>query len=219
MQKLTPLNQPVSLSKMAYDAIRRFILSGQMKHDEIYNEMGIAKELGISRTPVREALLELSSQGLITFLPRKGLKVNKLTDRDIDEIFEVRKAIELAAVERISKNADTFDLSLIETSLEDMRKAAADKNYLRFMDLDLSFHMAFCELTGNRRMLAIMQNIHDMIHMLGTQSLAKDDRMEEAIREQENILEAVRHGKTMEARVLMEAHLERSKASAEKATG
>ena len=85
---------------MAYNALRDAISNGNLRHDEIYNEIALAKELGISRTPVREALLELSSQELVTFLPRRGVIVNSFTDKDIEEVFELRKAIELAAVEK-----------------------------------------------------------------------------------------------------------------------
>ena len=102
MPKFSAIEQPESLAKMAYEAIRKSILSGQWKIGELYNEKAIAADLGISRTPVREAFLELASQDLITFLPRRGLMINRFTRRDVAEIFELRKAIELLAVEKIT---------------------------------------------------------------------------------------------------------------------
>ena len=81
MVSLAAIVQPLPLTRLAYERLRESILSGQMAPGEIYNEMALAKEMGVSRTPVREALLELSSQGLVTFLPRKGVQVNYFTER------------------------------------------------------------------------------------------------------------------------------------------
>lgn len=98
--KSLEINQPESLSKMAYNALRNMILDGHFRRGEIYSEMAFANELGISITPVRKALLELSSKDLITFMPRRGVIVNSFTDQDIEDVFELRKAIELAAVQK-----------------------------------------------------------------------------------------------------------------------
>lgn len=210
MLNFTPLNQPESLSKMAYEAIRSSILSGEMNSDEIYNEMKIAKNLGISRTPVREALLELSSQGLITFLPRKGLVVNKFTAKDIQDIFEIREAIELAAVEKISKNASSLKFDDLKDIIDAQRKAAAKQEHGKFVELDRAFHMALGRLTDNRRIEAIMQNIRDFVHLMGLRAIALEGRMEEVIQEHESVYNAIRQGKSMEARVLMDSHLKKS---------
>ena len=175
MPKFAALKQPESLAKMAYEAIRQSILSGQWKIGELYNEKAIAADLGISRTPVREALLELASQDLIIFLPRRGLMVNRFTRHDVDEIFELRKAIELAAVEKITVAAPPFDLFEIEEALLSQRKAVKQKDYLAFMEADRLFHTSFSELTKNRRLIAILDNIRDMIHVMGAKALALEE--------------------------------------------
>ena len=186
-----------------------------MNTDEIYNEMKIAKNLGISRTPVREALLELSSQGLVTFLPRKGLVVNKFNARDINEIFEIREAIELATVEKICKHAPPNGLDGLKDILDAQRKAANEDNHPEFVELDREFHVALCRLTDNRRIEAVMQNIRDFMHLMGLRAVAMEGRMAEVIREHEVVLDAIRQGRPMEARVLMDYHLKRSKKAVE----
>ena len=204
MPKFAAIKQPESLAKMAYEAIRQSILSGQWKIGELYNEKAIAADLGISRTPVREALLELASQDLIIFLPRRGLMINRFTRRDVDEIFEVRKAIELAAVEKIVKTSPPFDLFEIEESLLNQRKAVKQKDYLAFMEADRLFHTSFSELTNNRRIITILENIRDMIHVMGVKALALEGRALEVIEEHQTILEAVKKGNIEEARRTME---------------
>jgi len=211
MPKLAAIKQPESLAKMAYEAIRKSILSGQWKIGEIYNEKAIAADLGISRTPVREALLELASQDLIIFLPRRGLMVNRFTRRDVDEIFEVRKAIEMAAVEKITQTSPPFDLLEIEESLFSQRKALKQKDYLAFMEADRLFHTRFSELTNNRRIIAILDNIRDMIHVMGVQALALEGRAHAVIEEHLAIFRAVKNGDIEEARRAMAYHLDQSK--------
>ena len=211
MLKFAAIKQPESLARMAYEAIRQSILSGQWKLGELYNEKAIAADLGISRTPVREALLELASQDLIIFLPRRGLMVNRFTRRDVDEIFELRKAIELAAVEKITVAAPPFDLFEIEESLLNQRKAVKQKDYLAFMEADRLFHTSFSELTNNRRLIAILDNIRDMIHVMGAKALALEGRAIEVIEEHQTIFEAVKKGNIEEARRSMAYHLDQSK--------
>ena len=211
MPKFAAIKQPESLAKMAYEAIRQSILSGQWKIGELYNEKAIAADLGISRTPVREALLELASQDLIIFLPRRGLMVNRFTRHDVDEIFELRKAIELAAVEKITVAAPPFDLFEIEEALLSQRKAVRQKDYLAFMEADRLFHTSFSELTKNRRLIAILDNIRDMIHVMGAKALALEGRAVEVIKEHQTIFEAVKKGNIEEARRTMAYHLDQSK--------
>jgi DNA-binding GntR family transcriptional regulator len=211
MPKFAAIKQPESLAKMAYEAIRQSILSGQWKIGEQYNEKAIAADLGISRTPVREALLELASQDLIIFLPRRGLMLNRFTRRDVDEIFEVRKAIELAAVEKIVKTSPPFDLFEIEESLLNQRKAVKQKDYLAFMEADRLFHTGISELTNNRRIISILDNIRDMIHVMGAKALALEGRALEVIEEHQTICEAVKKGNIEAARRAMAYHLDQSK--------
>jgi DNA-binding GntR family transcriptional regulator len=215
MPRFEAIEQPESLSKKAYEAIRKSILSGDWKIGEIYNEKAIAADLGISRTPVREALLELASQGLIIFLPRRGLMVNRFTRRDVDEIFELRKAIELAAVVKITKASPPFDLFEIEESLLQQRKTAKQKDYLAFMQADRSFHTYFSKLTNNRRLIAILENLRDMIHLMGTNALSLEGRALVVIEEHQAIFDAVQKGNVEEARQAMEIHLEKSKEAVE----
>lgn len=215
MPKFSTIEQPESLAKKAHDAIRNSILSGDWKIGEIYNEKAIAGDLGISRTPVREALLELASQGLIVFLPRKGLMVNRFTRRDVDEIFELRKAIELAAVEKITRASPPVDLFEIEESLLKQRKAVNEKDYPAYMEADRLFHTRFSEFTNNRRLIAILENLRDMIHMMGYKALSLEGRALEVIEEHQAIFEAVKKGNVEDARRAMENHLEKSKGAVE----
>ena len=218
MPKLQAIDQPLPLAKMAYQALRDSIRTGHLKSGETYTEAALAKELQISRTPVREAFLELSAQGLVTFVPRRGILINHYTRGEVEEIFELRKAIELATVEKVAKASPPCDLHKIEKALNDQRKTFKKKDFLAFMEADRAFHTTFSELTNNQRFVTIVENIRDMIYVMGTQALAKEGRGEKVIAEHDRVLEAVRQGKPAQARTAMEDHLDQSNESVLRAT-
>ncbi|SMC65338.1 DNA-binding transcriptional regulator, GntR family [Desulfocicer vacuolatum DSM 3385] len=212
LEGLAELKKPVPLTKMAYDALRRSILTNQLTSDVIYNEKGLAQQLGISRTPVREALLELSSQGLVSFLPRKGVVVNKFTRKDIEEIFELRYLIELASVKKICRTWTADDLSGIEQCLEKQKQLLNQaENPITFMEIDRDFHVAISQLTGNKRLVSIIQNIRDILQLMGIRALTTRGRMEKVILEHANILGAIKKRDVEEALLQMRVHLDQSK--------
>jgi len=217
MPNLKSISQPVPLSKLAYDALLKSILSGRMRPDEIHNEMVLAKDLGISRTPVREALLELSVQGLVTFLPRKGVVVNQFTMKDIDEIFEVRRAIESAAVEKIAAVSPLPDLGPIKKMIDKQRDAKEKSDFMSYLKADRDYHVSFSKLTGNSRIVAISENLRNMIHLMGTQALMLEGRAEGVIREHEAIMAAIQNGDPEQARAAMIDHLLKSEAAVKEA--
>jgi len=210
MPRLKAITQPLPLAKMAYERLRDSILVGQLRGGEVYNEMSLAKELGISRTPVREALLELSAQDLVTFLPRKGVLIKHYNQRDVEEIFEIRRIIELAAIEKVAKALPAVDFSGIEKALSQQRRAARKKDYIVFLKADRKFHTIYFELTRNRRLVAMMGNIRDMIQAMGIEGLSKTGRAETVIQEHEQVFEALRQGNIDKAKTAMRYHLDRS---------
>lgn len=210
MSKLKSLDQPASLSKLAYDAILKSILSNAMRPDEIYNEMMLAKDLGISRTPVREALLELSGQGLVTFLPRKGIVVNRITENDVDEIFEIRRAIDSTAVEKLASVDPPPDTRLLQKSLEYQKDAVKQNDYWKYLRADRDFHVALAQLTGNKRLVAIAENIRNMVHLMGIQALELPGRTQEVLDEHMRILDAIVQRKPQQAREAIVDHLIKS---------
>ncbi len=177
--KLRAIRQPLPLAKIAYERLRDSILNGDLKPGEIYKEMNLARDFGISRTPSREGLLELSVHGLVTFLPRRGVKINHFTRRDVEEVFELRKAIELAIVEKISPGSTDINLAKLEKTFDSQVMAMKRGDRVAFLDEDRVFHATLAKLTQNHRLVSILENIRDMVHMMGLEALTRSGRMEE----------------------------------------
>jgi len=207
MTKLTKIDKPASLSTIAYDALRESILSFHLKQDVIYNEMAVAQELGLSRTPVREALLKLSSHGLVTFLPRKGFIISSYTLEDVKEIFELRQMVETAVAKKIAATVAPENLEQLNVYISIQYKAAANKDYHRFMYSDRDFHNYFFQLADNKRLLAIANNFQDLCHLMGASALKSGDRYDCVIQEHEAIVKALEGGNASQVEGAVSEHL------------
>ena len=212
--KLATVKVPQSLSRIAYDALKKAILEGRLRPGQVYNEMALARELGISRTPVREALLELSTLGFVRFLPRRGVMVNEFTEHDIIEIFEIRKAIETLAIEKACSVRTQEDLARVRTLITEQRVACENGDKLAYMEADRMFHVLLSQLAENKRIVLIVENMREMFHAMGLSTLCKAGRMETVIKEHQLIYEAIVLRQPHKAKVAMCSHLKKSQLAA-----
>lgn len=209
IKPLHKINKPESLATIAYKSLRYSILSFKLKQGTVYNEMSISQELGLSRTPVREALLRLSSEGLITFLPRKGFIVSSFTQKEIEEIFELRLILESRVIRKIARKISEEDLGKLREYIDLQHKAAAENDYHGFMLSDRAFHKTFFELANNSKLIEIMDNFQDICHMIGVCYLKVAGLYEKAIRDHETILECVESGDPDKAETAIVDHINR----------
>lgn len=208
---LNKINKPEPLAKTALKILRRSILTNELTTGVIYNEKSIASDLGISKTPVREALLELSSKRLIKFLPQKGLIINTFSNDEIDDAFEIRTALELFSIKKICLNYKTLDISPLVKNLAEQKKAVKTKDKLAFMEADRGYHIQFSRLTENQYLTDMMEDIRDIMHLMGFQALGIKGRMQDIIHEHENISNAIIKGDVDKAQAYMKHHLETSR--------
>lgn len=207
---LNRIRKPDPLAKAALKALRQSILSNELTSGVVYNEKSLAKDLGISRTPVREALLELSSKRLVKFLPQKGVLVNTFSPKDIEEVFEIRAALEVFSIKKICPKIQTINLSIFEDYLNEQKEAVKNDDPQQFLVADQRFHFGFTKLTNNTYLIDTMHDIRDIMHLMGFKALGLEGRMNEALLEHENIFKAVATGDITKAMSLMEYHFEYS---------
>jgi len=213
---LSRINKPEPLAKKAFKSLRDSILTNELTTGVVYNEKRLASDLGISRTPVREALLELASKRLIKFLPQKGVVINTFSIKDIEDVFEIRQALEIFAIKKICLNHKETNISLLTEYLNNQKDAARTQDATLFMEIDRMFHIGIIELTRNDFLLDMMNNIRDIMQIMGFRALSNKERMKEVIREHENILKAVAQGNSDTAAEQMEHHLCNSKIAVNK---
>ncbi len=208
---LNKINKPESLAKRVQKALRQSILNNELSPNVIYNEKRIANDLGISRTPVREALLELSAKRLVKFLPQKGVVINTFTVQEIDDAFEIRTALEVFSVQKICLGPGTPDTRELEKNLADQQKAVESNDEPVFMEADRQFHIGFTRLTQNSYLIDMMEDIRDIMHLMGFKALGIKGRMQTVVKEHRKILTAVQQKNVSLAMEQMQVHLENSR--------
>jgi DNA-binding GntR family transcriptional regulator len=211
LMSLNKISKPESLAKKVQKVLRQSILNNELTPNVIYNEKQIAKDLGISRTPVREALLELSAKRLVKFLPQKGVIINTFGLTEIDDAFEIRIALEVFSVRKICQGAELPDIRDLEKALRDQEEAVAACDETGFMQADRHFHIGFTRLTQNQYLIDMMEDIRDVMHLMGFKALDVPGRMQTVVLEHRKILAAVQRKNVPEAMKAMKQHLENSR--------
>ena len=205
---LNKINKPEPLAKKALKILRQSILTNELTTGVIYNEKSLASDLGISKTPVREALIELASKRLVKFLPQKGVIINTFSDAEIDDAFEIRTVLELFSIKKICLNYKTLDVAPLVQNLAEQKNAAGVEDKLAFMEADREYHIQFSRLTDNTYMVNMMGDIRDIMHLMRRQTLGIKRRMQEVIHEHENISNAIIKGDVDKAKIYMKYHLD-----------
>ena len=180
-----------SKKQLAYDGIKKIIRDGQIRKDVPLVERRLCENLGISRTPIREALRELENEGLLEVIEGKGIYVKRIEFREMVEIFEVREALERMAVKLYVERAQDEDLELFQKYMEEQEEAYKKDKHDLFMQIDMKIHMLIAESAQNIRLKKLIQTIYDQVQQMAIS--AKDDACmrDIAIRAHRRILAAV----------------------------
>ena len=211
----------LSMRQMAYLHIEKKIASRDLRAGDPVSELPIANELGISRTPTREAIRRLVAEGLLEEVPGRGVVVVTLNRHDIVEIHELRKALEVAAVRMATRRltgsqelnnlrqvADKME-SLIE-EMERLDQQALDaKEINRYEAADIAFHTYLLQAAGNRRMLKIVSELRSLIRIFAMRKVGhKAENIRDIHRDHVNVIAAIADGDAERAAAVLSAHID-----------
>ncbi|OQY24560.1 MAG: hypothetical protein B6I35_01160 [Anaerolineaceae bacterium 4572_32.2] len=154
-----------SLREVALSAIRQAILRGDLKPGQRLMEGEIAEQMGMSRAPVREALFQLETEGLVISEPHRGAFVAELSIKDVTEICALRAAVESMAARIVAEQASPEVLAQLQQAVADMAQAANAGDLSRLAALDMSFHEMLCRASGNSRLLDTWLNMTSLIRI------------------------------------------------------
>ena len=185
------VNAYLSLRDVVYNTLREAILKGELKPGERLMELQLASKLGVSRTPIREAIRMLELEGLAVTIPRKGAEVAKMTVKDMEDVLEVRESLdELAA--KIACNKITEEqlqtLSKVKDAFEESTKTTDIKQIAMY---DEKFHDVIYESTGNVRLVNLLNNLREQIYRYRVEYLKNVEVYPRLIEEHETILKAL----------------------------
>lgn len=187
-----PIERHQTLREKILETIRDAILKGSLKPGERVSEPELAERFGISRTPIREAFRQLESEGYLEVVPRKGAVVASLSERDVVEFYAIKSILEghaaRIAAERMSER-DVERLEAINAKLQQIAAAGDIKSFFRVHD---EFHELFIKVSGNDKLVELINQLVLKFNRLRLASLAQPGRMEISVQEHRKIIEAFR---------------------------
>lgn len=202
------LEKQLPYKHKVYEILKKAILSGHLAPGDVLNERKLSEELGISRTPVREALQMLAQDGWLQIETYKGAVVREFDWRYMMETARIRSALEACAVEDAAPNITDEDLLRLEEIQEEQRKMVENFDVQAFIILDRRFHTYIYELSGNQQLLRLLENYYDIFRFLGTQAVMNsEERRLTTLAEHQAILDALKRSDTTGAVQAMKNHM------------
>ncbi len=203
--------QGQSLVDAAYEQIRARILDNVWPPGHRALEQEVALALGMSRTPVREAMVRLQTEGLVEVVPRHGMRVLPVSPADMREIYEILTALEGMAVERLAQRRPADDeLAPLVQATRDMERALLADDLEAWARADERFHAGLIELAGNRQLQATVMNYWDRAHRARMFSLRLRPKPQNSTQEHMELVERLRAGDAVGAAAVNRAHRERA---------
>lgn len=191
MLSIPPINHPASLADLTYETLKEFVLSPKAHEIIKLEERTLAKQLGISRTPLREALNRLICEGFLRVEPRKGVFINHPNKKEIIEILYVRAALESMAARLAVANATSADLDSLREILKPFGLETVEKHVEEFSIAHVEFHEKSIELSGCKKLIELASNIRDQMKMVRIWTMRLRGRAKDALIEHLEIVDAL----------------------------
>ncbi|MGZ5800976.1 MAG: GntR family transcriptional regulator [Burkholderiaceae bacterium] len=200
------LSQPALYEQVA-ERLRNRIYAHELVPGTWVDEQKLAEEYGISRTPMREALKVLASEGLVQLKPRRGCYVTQLSEEDLDEIFPVMALLEGRVAYEATVQATDKDMTTLQNIHDRLEKSAKQSNIDKFFEANQDFHQALQQLAGNRWLQKAIDDLRIVVRLTRRDSLRLDGRVTQSLEEHRAILAAIQKRDATEAGRLMHDHL------------
>jgi DNA-binding GntR family transcriptional regulator len=192
----------------AFEKIKEAIIKGHFKPGEKLVEQTLAQEMGVSRTPVREAIRRLEAEGFVVSIPRKGVVVSRADKEEIVQLYSIRAELEGLAARWAIENADEDDIQKLDEAILRMEETAASGDLDGVVQSNALFHDAIAQASKSRILCTLLKTLQDNIQRFRFQSLLLPGRPKAVLAEHKEIVAAIKEKKTEEADRLLKEHLQ-----------
>jgi DNA-binding GntR family transcriptional regulator len=207
--ELAPLDTPDSLKNQAYSALKNVIMAMDIyrgREDIRLDERQLAVELGISRTPVREAIAQLEREGFVRSVPRRGVYVVRKTKREVIELITAWAALEGMAARLITERASHDEVAALRKMFATFENGALRAHLDEYSEANIEFHQSIIRMSGNGVLIELAENLFTHMRMIRRKTIVEKDRVEKSIRDHMNIIEALEARDTARAEELVRDH-------------
>lgn len=186
------MNAYLPLRDVVFHTLREAILKGDLRPGERLMELQLASKLGVSRTPIREAIRMLEQEGLAVTIPRKGAEVARMTEKDMEDVLQIREALDELAVQVACDKMTAQQLKELTLAMKNFENAIQAGKLKKIIDCDVEFHDIIYRATDNPKLVTLLNNIREQIYRYRVEYLKGKENYPMLVREHEEIVTALK---------------------------
>lgn len=197
----------LSLRERVLRALRAAIVSGEMEPGRVYSAPHLAGRFGVSATPVREAMLDLARENMVTIVPNKGFRVTEVDEATLDQIAQIRQLIEPRVVAQVTPSIPVRDLPRLRRMAERIVAGARARDLVEYTEADRVFHLELLAYADNPRLVELVSDLRRQTRLLNLATLRDEGRLADSAREHLEIVELIRARDAAAVEALMHRHI------------
>ncbi len=202
------MNEYLPLRDVVFNTLREAILKGELRPGERLMEIHLANRLGVSRTPIREAIRMLELEGLVLMIPRKGAEVAGISEQGLRDVLEVRRSLEELAIELACQRMADDDILELKKTQEEFRRAVRTADAMTIAETDEHYHDIIYNGTGNSRLIQILYNLREQMYRYRLEYIKDADKRQILVVEHDQILKAIQNRHVAEAKAAIREHID-----------
>ena len=202
------MNEYLPLRDVVFNTLRKAILRGEQKPGERLMEIQLANKLGVSRTPIREAIRKLELEGLVLMIPRKGAEVAQITEKNMQDVLEVRKALVELSVQLACERITPEQVEEMKLAAEEFRKVLKSGDVTKIAEADVKFHDVIFAATNNQRLVTLLNNLREQMYRFRVEYLKQKECYPQLLEEHEKLIALISGGNVEEACEIMGRHID-----------
>lgn len=202
------MNEYLPLRDVVFNTLRQAILKGELAPGERLMEIQLAEKLGVSRTPIREAIRKLELEGLVLMIPRKGAEVAKISEKSLRDVLEVRRSLEELAIELACQRMSEEELVDLEQAQRAFRQAISQGMAMSIAETDEHYHDIIYQGTCNDKLVQMLNNLREQMYRYRLEYIKDEDKRQVLLVEHEHILAALKGRNIAEAKTAMREHID-----------
>ena len=195
------------LRDVVFNTLREAILKGELKPGERLMELQLAAKLGVSRTPIREAIRMLEQEGLAVTIPRKGAEVAKMTEKDMEDVLQIREALDELAAKIACEQISEEQLEELVATMHEFEESTKTDNVKKIAEADVQFHDIIYQSTGNPKLVNMLNNLREQMYRYRVEYLKDENNYPTLMKEHKDIVEGLVRKNKMQVTATMHQHV------------
>lgn len=207
------MNEFLPLRDVVFNTLRRAILTGELKPGERLMEIHLANRLGVSRTPIREAIRKLELEGLVTMIPRRGAEVAQISEKSLQDVLEVRRALDALCTALACERITAEGKNALKKACDNFEEATKTRDAVTIAEADVAFHDIIVQATGNQRLIQMINNLSEQMYRYRFEYIKDESGHENLVNEHRMIYESIVDGDKERAAAAARLHIDNQEKS------